>query len=97
MKRSFVLALLLCFVLAMPVIAAPDVLLDGEPLYFTDAAPTIVNGRTLIPLRAIFEAMGAEVSWDQNTNTATAIKANTKVVLAHWIHPAYYQRISAAT
>ncbi len=81
MKKSIILALLLCFVLAVPAIAAPDVMLDGEPVYFTDAAPTIENGRTLVPLRAIFEAMGAEVFWDSNKNTATAIKANTKVVL----------------
>lgn len=81
MKRSVVLSVLLCFVLAFPVMATPDVMLDGKPLMFTDAEPTIDNGRTLVPLRAIFEAMGAEVSWNQNTNTATAIKGNTKVIL----------------
>ncbi len=81
MKRSIILAVLLCFVLALPVMAAPDVMLDGKPLMFTDAEPTIENGRTLVPLRAIFEAMGAEVFWNQNTNTATAIKGNTRVVL----------------
>jgi hypothetical protein len=29
-----------------------------------DAAPTIVNGRTLVPVRFVGEALGAQVSWD---------------------------------
>lgn len=38
----------------------------------TDTAPIIENGRTLIPLRACGEAVGAEVNWDQASRTATA-------------------------
>lgn len=38
----------------------------------TDTTPIIENGRTLIPLRACGEAVGAEVSWDQASRTATA-------------------------
>lgn len=35
--------------------------------------PTVnVGGRTLVPLRAIFEALGAEVEWDGATRTASA-------------------------
>ena len=33
---------------------------------------TIVEGRTLVPLRAIFEALGASVEWDQSTKTVTS-------------------------
>ncbi|MBP3361722.1 MAG: SUMF1/EgtB/PvdO family nonheme iron enzyme [Clostridia bacterium] len=33
--------------------------------------PVIVNERTLVPIRAIIEAMGGTVSWDQSTQTAT--------------------------
>ncbi|MBQ7660435.1 MAG: copper amine oxidase N-terminal domain-containing protein, partial [Clostridia bacterium] len=35
-----------------------------------DAAPVIDNGRTLMPLRFIAEAMGATVDWDPATSTA---------------------------
>jgi len=47
------------------------VFLDGHPLSF-DAPPIIMNGRTLVPLRAIFEAMNATVNWDASTQTVTA-------------------------
>lgn len=39
---------------------------------YSDVAPTIVDGRTLVPMRAIFEALGADVSWDEASATATA-------------------------
>lgn len=58
----------------------PKVILDGTTLSF-DVPPTIENGRTLVPLRAIFEAMGAKVSWDDATMTVTAIRGSTTVVL----------------
>jgi len=45
------------------------------------SAPSIEDGRTLVPLRAIFEAMGATFSWNQRTQTATASKSSTTVVL----------------
>lgn len=35
-----------------------------------DAAPALVSGRTLIPLRAAAESFGLDVSWDNETNTA---------------------------
>ena len=34
--------------------------------------PALINSRTLVPLRSIFEAMGADVEWDGTTRTATA-------------------------
>lgn len=43
----------------------------GKRVVFPDARPEIVNGRTLVPFRAIAEALGAEVSWDSDTKTAT--------------------------
>ena len=56
------------------------VILDGKTLPF-DVPPQIMNGRTMVPLRAIFEAMGATINWDGNTQTVTATKSDTVVVL----------------
>ena len=44
---------------------------DGEFLPM-DVDPIIVNGRTMVPLRAAGEAVGATVNWDQASQTATA-------------------------
>ena len=40
----------------------------------TDVAPRITDNRTLVPVRAIFEALGVEVKWDDKTQTVTGIK-----------------------
>jgi hypothetical protein len=42
------------------------VTLDGVPIEF-DVAPAIINGRTLVPARAVFEAMGFEVEWNERS------------------------------
>lgn len=39
-----------------------------------DQQPVIENGTTLVPMRAIAEALGAEVSWEAATRTAIAKK-----------------------
>lgn len=47
------------------------VTLQGKELSF-DQPPVTRYDRTLVPVRAIFEAMGAEVSWDEESQTVTA-------------------------
>lgn len=54
--------------------------LDGMPMTF-DVPPQIINGRTMVPLRAIFEEMGADVLWDSDTQTVTATKDDTVVIM----------------
>ncbi|MWV45959.1 copper amine oxidase N-terminal domain-containing protein [Paenibacillus sp. HJL G12] len=44
-------------------------------------APTMVKGRTMLPMRAIFEAFDAEVLWNQKTSTVTAIRDDITIVL----------------
>ena len=70
MKRR-ILALLLLLMLALTVSAGAVSLYVDTDLIQTDVPPTIVEGRTLVPMRAIFEALGAEVDWDGDTRTAT--------------------------
>ncbi|NOU95172.1 hypothetical protein GC093_18360, partial [Paenibacillus sp. LMG 31456] len=43
--------------------------------------PVIQSGTTLVPMRAIFEALGAEIKWDNKTQTVTGTKGDTKVEL----------------
>ncbi|MCL1805508.1 MAG: stalk domain-containing protein [Clostridiales bacterium] len=56
------------------------VTVDGIALTF-DVAPRNLSGRIVVPLRAIFEAMGAEIDWDEAGHTVTAVKGDTVVVL----------------
>ncbi len=44
---------------------------DGNILGF-DVPPIIEDGSTLVPMRFLFEQMGADVEWDSETQTATA-------------------------
>ena len=66
-------AVLLLLTLSLPAFAEEDirVMLDAEQITF-DVPPQIIKGRTMVPIRAIFEALGAEVDWDAATRTVTA-------------------------
>ena len=46
-----------------------SVQLNGGPVAFTDAAPELSDGRTFVPLRAVMEAMNAQVDYDGDTGT----------------------------
>ncbi len=37
--------------------------------YTMDVAPTVINSRTLVPVRAVAEILGAQVNWIEETNT----------------------------
>ena len=56
----------------------PIIIYNDNVLGFNNP-PVMENDRTLIPMRFLFEQMGAEVSWDETTNTATVSKASDVV------------------
>ncbi len=53
---------------------------NNEKIKF-DQIPVIENGRTLVPLRAIFEKLGATIDWNGETQTVTATKDGTTISL----------------
>lgn len=59
--------------------SAVAVYLDGSMLQ-TEIEPRMVDGSVLVPMRSLFEAQGAKLSWDGATKTVTAEKADTKLV-----------------
>jgi len=63
-----------------PAPAPVSVILDGAPLAM-DVPAQMIDGRTMVPLRAIFEALGADVDWNEATRTITATKDDTTVIL----------------
>lgn len=54
--------------------------IDGRQIDF-DVPPLLINDRTMVPLRAIFEAIGATVYWNENTQTVTSVKEGTVIIL----------------
>lgn len=72
---------------AQPTQAAPagvSIMLDGYPLPFP-VEPAVMSGTTMVPFRAIAEALGIPVVWDQAASKITATTSgaagNTKVIL----------------
>lgn len=55
------------------------VFVKGKKVDF-DVEPVVLQDRTMVPVRAIAEALGAEVKWDGETQTVTVLKAG-KIVL----------------
>ena len=51
---------------------------NNEILGFEEL-PVTESDRTLVPMRFLFEQLGADVTWDEATETATAKKANTTI------------------
>jgi alpha-tubulin suppressor-like RCC1 family protein len=81
------LVLLLLFIQVMPNISFAQsdpkpikVSINGE-LQVYDQPPVIEGGRTLVPLRGIFETLEAQVNWDGATKKVTAVKQSKKVIL----------------
>lgn len=79
MKKIISILLLLL----MPITTAfsadsATILLDGGKLDFP-VEPFITEGTTFVPMRAIFEALGAEIEWNDETRTVTSIKDGTEI------------------
>jgi len=60
--------------------AAPRVELNGQPLQ-TSVAPVVMNGRTLVPMRDIFESLGATVNYNALTRGIVATRGTSTVNL----------------
>jgi len=56
------------------------IFVNGMNIKF-EIPPVIKEGRTLIPVRAITESLGADVAWDSSTSTITVSKDDTVIIL----------------
>jgi len=68
---SVVIAFVMSFTVNVPASSEFAVVVNGERLSF-DVPPRVVNNRVLVPVRAIFEKLGAEISWNAETKTVSA-------------------------
>ena len=87
MKKLFsiIVASIMAISMLPNVLAADEdikIIVDGSELRIAenDTKPFIEEGRTLVPMRAIFEALGATVEWDDTTKTVTSHDKNDNTV-----------------
>jgi len=69
--------------LALPTLAQTQtvtVRLNGQPLALS-ATPLQLNGRTLLPLRDVFESLGAQVNWNPVAQSIAAQSGTTQIQL----------------
>lgn len=83
MKKLF--SILICVISAAimsAVVYADGISIEimGQKL-ITDNEPQIIDGRTMVPVRAIFEGVGASVEWDSETKNITGTMADNVVVM----------------
>jgi len=86
MKRKFLalgMALLLAFTFPAVTLSANEisVTVDGQQVNFSGQAPVIVDGRTLVPVRGVFETMGFDVDWNPESRQATLSRANDVIII----------------
>ena len=62
------------------VIGQASYTVDGS-VYSMDAAPYIMGGRTLVPVRYLADALGAQTAWDEATQTVTVTEGSTTINL----------------
>ena len=58
-----------------------NIVIDGDTVLESDVAPCIVNDITMVPLRFVFESLGAKVQWDAETRTVYSLNEDVAVVL----------------
>lgn len=58
-----------------------DKMYKGDEVITLDVPAQVQNDRTLVPLRAIFEGLGATVDWDEETQTVTSVRNDITITL----------------
>lgn len=85
-KKIFLLLVMLLLICTTTLAATVKVQINGNIIDFTDSNgakvdPQIINSRTMVPLRKIFELLDCTIEWDDNTKTVTAINDDTTLIL----------------
>jgi|GEM_PF-58772 len=57
------------------------VMIEDQIVAFEDQNPVVVDGRTLVPVRGVFEALGFDVNWNPATSQVTLTGSGDVIVL----------------
>lgn len=61
---------------------AIKVIYNGDLLSFGDVLPEEIDGRVMLPFRAVLESMGAEVMYHASADSVTAVRGDTTIDFA---------------
>lgn len=91
MKKNWLAILLVVVLLTVNLpnnvmAAQPMTVIHNDEQLQLDVPPVLEKGRVLVPLRAIFEALGAVVDYDATTETIIATKEKTEYAFKHSQH-----------
>lgn len=78
--KKLILTAITTAMLTLPVMAADSVTVYSNGNLVADKG-VIVEGRTLVPVRGVFEYMGYTAEWDNNTKTATLTNSKKKITI----------------
>jgi len=67
------------------VVIGQDYILNNNARIEIDSAAMIKDGRTYLPIRAVLEAFGANVSWNNTSQTVIVSSADGKVMTIHYL------------
>ncbi|MCL1845303.1 MAG: stalk domain-containing protein [Defluviitaleaceae bacterium] len=79
MKKGTILLALLTVLFAATAAYADSgisVVANGQNVNFADQQPIMIDGRTLVPVRGVFEMLGFNVDWEYETSTAVLASEN---------------------
>ncbi len=66
---------------------------DRRTVVFYDQEPEIINSRTMIPLRGVFEALGAKVTWDGEERKVTVFSKDNLTRLIFYIDSTTFKQL----
>lgn len=79
--KNYFLSLIILILFSTSISLADSIKLNiNGDIVKSQVNPIVQGGRTLVPLRVIFEALNAEVDWDNSTRTVTGTQ-NGKVII----------------
>ncbi|MCL2388553.1 MAG: alpha/beta fold hydrolase [Defluviitaleaceae bacterium] len=84
LKKFLVVAMVIAMVWSASVAILAqgvNVSIEGLKVNFEGQPPAIVDGRTLVPVRGVFEVLGFDIEWDAETQTVTMMACENYVVI----------------
>ncbi len=80
MKKLLSIAMAALMMSTSVLAADVNVVVNSKPI---DSKGVIIDGRTMMPVRGVFEELGFDVSWDNDTKTATLTKSIVTVKMTN--------------